>query len=130
MPNSLTRNQSLVLNTLLHAKAPLSAYTILDRLRGEGFRAPLQVYRALEKLIEKQYVHRLDSANAFMACAKPEGCTTGLNAFMICEKCGHAREIPDTGLQTAISCLAQKNGFLPQNTNIEIRGLCMQCTIK
>ena len=31
------------------AEAPLSAYDILDKLRDDGLRAPLQVYRALEK---------------------------------------------------------------------------------
>ncbi len=34
------------------AEAPLSACDILDRLRGDGLRAPLQVYRALDKLME------------------------------------------------------------------------------
>src|SRR5690606_36153974 len=48
----LTRNQSLVLGALTRAEGPLSAYTILDKLRDDGFRAPLQVYRALEKLLD------------------------------------------------------------------------------
>ena len=39
----LTKNQSLVYDALTGADGPLSAYTILDRLRGRGFRAPLQV---------------------------------------------------------------------------------------
>ena len=39
----LTKNQSLVLDALNHADGPLSAYTILDKLRDHGFRAPLQV---------------------------------------------------------------------------------------
>src|SRR5690606_26549261 len=51
-PAELTKNQALVLNALSRAEGPLSAYTILDRLRDDGFRAPLQVYRALEKLQE------------------------------------------------------------------------------
>ena len=55
----LTRNQSLVMGTLASSNGPMSAYTILDELRGEGLRAPLQVYRALEKLVEFGLVHRL-----------------------------------------------------------------------
>ena len=39
----LTRNQSLVFGALSRAEGPLSAYTILDQLRDDGFRAPLQV---------------------------------------------------------------------------------------
>ena len=46
---SLTKNQEMVLGALNDAKAPMSAYAILDELRDEGFRAPPQVYRALEK---------------------------------------------------------------------------------
>ena len=38
MPD-LTKNQSLVLKALSDAAGPLSAYTILDQLRDDGFRA-------------------------------------------------------------------------------------------
>ncbi|KAG1651456.1 High-affinity zinc uptake system membrane protein ZnuB [Nymphon striatum] len=51
-PAHLTKNQSLVMGALTNAEGPLSAYTILDQLRDDGFRAPLQVYRALDKLVE------------------------------------------------------------------------------
>jgi Fur family zinc uptake transcriptional regulator len=62
----LTKNQSLVMGALSQANGPLSAYTILDELREHGFRAPLQVYRALEKVVEFGLVHRLESLNAFV----------------------------------------------------------------
>lgn len=39
----LTRNQSLVFSVLQSSGQPLSAYSILDRLRDEGLHAPLQV---------------------------------------------------------------------------------------
>ena len=64
----LTRNQQLVYDALTGADTPLSAYSLLDQLRESGFRAPLQVYRALEKLIELGQVHRLESINSFVAC--------------------------------------------------------------
>lgn len=41
----LTKNQSLVLRVLQSSDQPLSAYTILDRLRSDGLKAPLQVSR-------------------------------------------------------------------------------------
>ncbi|MFN7126495.1 MAG: transcriptional repressor, partial [Allorhizobium sp.] len=44
----LTKNQTMVMDALSHSEGPLSAYTILDKLRDQGFRAPLQVYRALD----------------------------------------------------------------------------------
>jgi Fur family transcriptional regulator, zinc uptake regulator len=64
----LTRNQSLVLKALEKSDAPLTAYFILDQLRSKGIKAPLQVYRALEKLVEQGLVHRVESMSAFMAC--------------------------------------------------------------
>ncbi|MCS6758506.1 MAG: transcriptional repressor, partial [Candidatus Devosia euplotis] len=57
----LTRNQGLVLGALAHADTPLSAYQLLDALRADGLRAPLQVYRALDKLVERGLAHRLES---------------------------------------------------------------------
>ena len=66
--NALTKNQQLVLTILNKADMPLSAYSILDGLREFGFKAPLQVYRALDRLIELGKVHRIESMNAFIAC--------------------------------------------------------------
>ena len=48
----LTANQKLVLDALKEVGTPLSAYALLERLSRHGIRAPLQVYRALDKLIQ------------------------------------------------------------------------------
>jgi Fur family transcriptional regulator, zinc uptake regulator len=124
--HDLTRNQSLVLDTLAHADGPLSAYTILDRLRDSGFRAPLQVYRALEKLTGMGLVHRLESLNAFVACAH-QHCHGGIIAFAICEKCGRVDEFSDEIVVERLSSWAGEHGFRPHKTAIEIRGTCARC---
>ncbi|WP_258045389.1 Fur family transcriptional regulator [Mesorhizobium sp. NBSH29] len=123
----LTKNQSLVLKALTGAGGPLSAYTILDQLRDDGFRAPLQVYRALEKLLERGLVHRLESLNAFVACAHDHDHTHGLTAFAICEKCGQVSEFCDTTVEHRLRDWAQKSGFHATKTTIEIRGACGAC---
>jgi Fur family zinc uptake transcriptional regulator len=87
VPTDLTRNQGLVLGALNHSVGPLSAYDILDKLRGDGLRAPLQVYRALDKLVERGLAHRLESLNAFVACADEHCHRKGLIAFAICANC-------------------------------------------
>jgi Fur family transcriptional regulator, zinc uptake regulator len=125
--HDLTRNQSLVLDTLSHADGPLSAYTILDRLRDEGFRAPLQVYRALDKLTGMGLVHRLESLNAFVACAHPHCHGGGMIAFAICEKCGQVDEFSDEVVVERLSSWTGEHGFRPQKTTIEIRGTCARC---
>ncbi|AQT48158.1 MULTISPECIES: Fur family transcriptional regulator [Bartonella] len=130
MTNKLTRNQMLVLAVLENEHTPLSAYTILDRLRDKGFRAPLQVYRALHKLVSEKLVHKLESVNAFMACLHPECHKHGLTVFIICEKCSHVAEVEDPTLAETILQMTQKEGFLPETTTIEIRGLCTNCNRK
>lgn len=125
----LTKNQSLVFDALSGADGPLSAYTILDKLRDHGFRAPLQVYRALEKLLELGVVHRLESINAFVACAHPtEDCHGhGLTAFAICESCGQVIEFHDHSIEAQLADFAKTRHFKPQKTTIEIKGLCENC---
>ncbi len=108
--HDLTRNQTLVFNVLSKADGPLSAYTILDQLRDDGFRAPLQVYRALEKLLEFGMVHRLESLNAFVACAHPQCHQHGLIAFAICEQCGQVTEFSDPAIENLVSAGASKAG--------------------
>ena len=124
----LTRNQSLVLGVLKQAGATRSAYDILDGLRGEGVRAPLQVYRALDKLMEIGLVHRLESLNAFVACRHPD-CETHENiAFTICEDCGSVTEFHDAGIEGRLSTWQKSERFRPEKTTIEIRGHCRACS--
>ena len=126
-PSDLTKNQSLVFGALSRAEGPLSAYTILDLLRGDGFRAPLQVYRALDKLVETGMVHRLESLNAFVACRHP-GCDSHETiAFAICETCGKVTEISDEALEMRLHDLSRKDGFTIKRAVVELRGVCAAC---
>ena len=126
---NLTKNQTLVLDVLSKSEGPLSAYTILDKLRDHGFRAPLQVYRALEKLLEFGLVHRLESLNSFVACAHREHtcCSHGTVAFAICESCGQVSEFHDHVIDDQLNTWTRGKGFKPSKTTIEIRGLCAAC---
>lgn len=125
--HALTKNQSLVLGALEKAEAPLSAYTILDLLRCEGLRAPLQVYRALEKLLDHGLVHRLESLNAFVACTHEAHHGSLMMAFAICEKCGNVSEFSDAIVQERLTGWANDNHFRPSKATIEIKGLCAAC---
>ncbi len=127
IPADLTRNQELVLGTLNHSAGPLSAYDILDRLRGEGLRAPLQVYRALDKLVERGLAHRLESLNAFVACADAHCHRRGLIAFAICAGCGKVDEFADEVIEERLGGWADQQGFTVERTTMEIRGRCAEC---
>ncbi|MTI43493.1 Fur family zinc uptake transcriptional regulator [Roseibium hamelinense] len=125
----LTKNQGLVFGALTGAEGPLTAYAILDLLRDDGFRAPLQVYRALDKLVEIGLVHRLESLNAFVACSHPVDCGEHKTAaFAICEDCGKVDEFaPDAALQS-LQAWSRQEKFALAKTTIELRGTCANCT--
>ncbi len=125
--SALTKNQEMVLGALSQAKGPMSAYAILDELRQEGFRAPPQVYRALEKLMKNGLVHRLESLNAFVACSHGACHSTGLVAFAICDQCGLVSEFSDEAVTNSLTNWIAKNQFSNTKTTIEIRGDCAAC---
>ncbi|MEP1576637.1 MAG: Fur family transcriptional regulator [Roseibium album] len=123
----LTKNQALVFGSLSDAGGPLTAYAILDLLRENGFRAPLQVYRALDKLVEYGMVHRLESLNAFVACSH-KGCAEhGTAAFAICENCGDVSEFTPDEVIKLLKEWTQAEGFTLARTTIELRGTCRDC---
>lgn len=124
---ALTKNQSLVMGKLAKSEGPLSAYTILDQLRDQGFRAPLQVYRALDKLVEFGMVHRLESLNAFVACRHSNCDAHEAVAFAICETCGQVNEISDPLLDEQLRALAAQTGFTLSRSTVELRGRCARC---
>ena len=126
-PAKLTRNQTLVYNTLVRADAPLSAYAILARLREQGLRAPLQVYRALDKLVSTGVVHRLESLNAFVACHQPDDDGHETIAFTICDLCGKVTEATDAKLARRLKELAREIDFQPHKSIVELRGVCRHC---
>lgn len=126
--SALTKNQELVFDALSRAQGPLSAYALLDRLREKGFRAPLQVYRALDKLQSAGLVHRLESLNAFVACAHEHHHDHGVAAFAICSDCGQVTEFSDAMIEERLGGWAAKSGFHAAKTTIEIRGHCAACS--
>lgn len=124
----LTRNQALVLNALTRASGPASAYALLERLREQGLRAPLQIYRALDKLMEYGLVHRLESLNSFVACAHPHDHQHRLVAFAICDKCGQVDEFCDPIIEERLKGWAKGDAFTLARTTIELRGTCANCS--
>lgn len=126
--SDLTRNQSLVLDALTQAKGPLSAYGLLDALRGDGLRGPPQIYRALEKLMGYGLVHRVESLNAFVACAhRHEPDDVGPVAFVICDRCESVREFSGRAVADSICEWSVANGFRLRKATVELRGLCARC---
>ena len=121
----LTPVRRRVLEILLEEHRALGAYEILDRLRDEGLGGqPPVVYRALDFLIRAGLVHRIETLNAFAACAHAgEG---HVPVFLICRQCRHVIETPaPAGGQ--LERAAEGAGFAIETTVREAEGLCADC---
>jgi Fur family transcriptional regulator, zinc uptake regulator len=125
--DKLTRNQALVFHALEESAKPLGAYDLLDVLRGDGLRSPLQVYRALDKLMGLGLVHRLESLNAFVMCSHCGDAGHDSAAFTICSTCGRVDEVDDPGLARRLMQVAAETGFLLEKSTVELRGICADC---
>jgi Fur family zinc uptake transcriptional regulator len=121
----LSRNQGHVLSCLRKAKAPLSAYAILDRLRAAGIAYPPTVYRALNDLMELGMVHRLQSRAAFVACG--HGSCNGKAAFAICRECGRVVEISLSDKDERELLALTPKAITAEQITLEIAGLCISC---
>jgi Fur family zinc uptake transcriptional regulator len=123
----LTKNQSLVLEVLESHRNPLSAYSILEQLANAGLRAPPQVYRALEKLIDCGLIHKLESINSYVACQHRHCGSHQVTSFAICDSCDRVSEIIDVEFESKLHGLAEKVGLKPKHSTVEIHGLCEDC---
>ena len=123
---SLTMEQAMIDHLAAKAGVELPQARVAV-LRGDGIKAPLQIYRALDKLVDLGLAHRLESLNAFVACAHAEAAHAGLAAFAICEVCGRVDEFADAVVEERLGAWSQATGFKAERTTIEIRGHCKAC---
>ena len=126
----LTNNQQTVLDLLEGSKEPLKAYAILFDTQKKGIKAPLQVYRALDKLIEMGKVHRVESKNSYIACNNTNCTSQTSTSFLICEICDRVTELKKNNLSTYFSKLSEKSNFKYIKHNLEIYGFCKTCKNK
>jgi Fur family zinc uptake transcriptional regulator len=116
-----------VLQALLSSHRPLGAYEVIDELAKSMPRpAPITVYRALDFLMENGFVHRIESRNAYLACAHDHE-QTAMVAFLICDRCGSVGEIPAAPVAQSVNAAARASGFAPKMSVVEIAGTCAHC---
>jgi Fur family transcriptional regulator, zinc uptake regulator len=123
----LTPMRRKVLEILAASHKPLGAYEIMDAVAAGGPRpAPITVYRALDFLMANGLVHRIESRNAFLACAHNHD-SGAIVAFLICEACGDVGEAPGGDIAASVSAAAKSAGFSPNMSVVEIAGICAHC---
>jgi Fur family transcriptional regulator, zinc uptake regulator len=123
----LTSLRRDVLGAVGESHRAAGAYEIIERLARSGPRpAPISIYRALEFLGDIGLVHRIESRNAFLACAHDHD-ETSMVAFLICDHCGSVGEIPAAPVAQSLNAAARASGFAPKLSVVEIAGTCAHC---
>lgn len=128
----LTPKRKIILNLLLTAPTPPSAYEIADMYRQQTQQnmPVMSVYRILNFLMQVNLVHKLSVSNKFIvcnhiSCADDEH---GSTQFLICDNCESIREIQlDKNLINALRESVDENQFQLKNPQLEMHGLCKGC---
>ena len=123
----LTKNQKIVLDIIEKSSQPLKAYSILFDVKKKGINAPLQVCRALDKLVEIGKIHKIESRNAFVACKNSNCQVSKATVFSICESCEDVTEVSNLKLSKYLNNFADKSGMKYNKYNLEFFGLCKNC---
>ena len=126
----LSKNQQIIFDLIKKSNEPLKAYSILSNVQKKGIKAPLQVYRALDKLVEIGKIHKIESKNAFMACQNSKCQVAKATAFSICENCEKVSEIKNSKLFEYLKDFNDKSGMKYKKYNLEFFGVCNECTAK
>ncbi len=125
----LTDQRKTVLQLLCVSDKPLSAYELLERLRGVVKNpAPPTIYRALDFLLEQGLVHKLESLHAYVGCAHPD--QPHASQFLICDDCGEVAEVEDSSVTKSLKAAGKAIGFRTKRPVVELLGTCAQCTVK
>lgn len=123
----LTALRRAVLELVLAANTPLTAYQLLDQLKSTRKSAmPPTIYRALEFLIENRLIHRIERLNAFVPCGETDHDHADAQ-FLICQQCGTVVEMEDHNVSAALAQAAAARGFTPGRAIVELDGLCAAC---
>ena len=124
---TLSKNQKIILDYIEKVNEPTKAYSILHNVQKKGIKAPLQVYRALDRLVEIGKIHKIESRNAFIACRNSACTIANATAFSICESCEDVKEISSSKLSRYLSNFQDKEGMKYNKYNLEFFGLCKKC---
>ena len=125
--HSLSKNQQIILDLIVKSSEPLKAYSILFNVQKKGINAPLQVYRALDKLVEIGKIHKIESRNAFIACQNSSCQISKATAFSICESCENICDISKSKLSKYLANFADEAGMKFNKYNLEFFGLYKKC---
>ncbi|MEM1380581.1 MAG: Fur family transcriptional regulator [Pseudomonadota bacterium] len=118
-----------LLETLWSADRPMGAYDLkglLSRKLGRTISATT-VYRTLDFLCEQGVVARVESKNAYVACAR--AADEHASVLFVCDGCGISSEVENEKLERLLAADAKQLGFSVNHRVIELSGSCSACSV-
>ena len=124
----LTEPRLDVLDIIISSKKPIKAYEILKELGKKVVNPkPPTAYRAIDFWLKNNFIHRIESLNAYYKCEAQHTHQNG-SQYLICNDCGGVTESELDELPSNIQDKIKKNNFMPSKWNIEINGVCKKCS--
>ena len=123
----MTPLRERTLAALWRAGRPVGAYALRETLSeeiGRPLTAPT-VYRTLDYLCAQGAATRIESRNAFVACAHPED--DHACVMFVCERCGVSIEVENKKLERLLARDAENLGFSIDRHVVELSGSCADC---
>ena len=121
-----TKPRENVLKIIALSDKPLKAYDILKELALISKNPkPPTAYRAIEFWEKHNFIHRIESLNAYSLCEADH--LHKSSQFLICNQCGKVIESHLNEISKIIKNKIHKNIFLPKSWNLEVKGVCSKC---
>lgn len=129
----LTDKRKRILELLLVSNTPLSAYDVADAYNktAEATMPAMSVYRILDFLESEQLVHKLSSANKYVACSHI-ACSHKheIPQFLICGRCQSVKEIAIAkSIIDELDHQVAGAGYKLMNSQLELQCLCDSCLV-
>lgn len=128
----LTDKRKKILTALLTTQKAMSAYDIVNYVRDEYHEVmpAMSVYRILDFLAGENLVHKLYSANKYIACAHIS-CAHAheIPQFLICSDCGQVKEIGISAkVIEVLKASVSQVGYFLKSPQLELDCLCQSCS--
>jgi Fur family zinc uptake transcriptional regulator len=127
-PSSLSAPAGeLVLKVLRKSEEPMTAYTLLEKLKKSGIKSAPIIYRALESLMKEGAVHKIKELSAYVACDCTKDHHHALSVLTICGDCHKVAELHDHTVIHQLENLRKSGVRLQNHAVIELPITCNAC---
>ncbi len=120
-----TKQRTLILDILSHAKIPLSANEIKNRCAEKQPNMALTtVYRNLDSMLDNNLIirHRIDNKEYCYELKKDKH-----SHYLICKSCNKKIVLPGCPLEELENSIKVNTGFHITSHNLELEGYCKEC---